>query len=93
MLGVADDEWADSAARGQQTQLLAGAAAELTGSQWAVGVGEVRQSESGSRYVEVVFKLPGGRFESQRVGLRGDGQTARSRLTTRLLDQLRRRLK
>ena len=74
------------------TRLLAATAAELTESEWAVAAGEVRQGSNGARYVEVVLRLPDGGLESQRVGLRGTGQYARSRLVTRLLDLLRRKL-
>jgi nicotinamide-nucleotide amidase len=92
-LDVPDDEWADAASNDEKTQLLAAAAAELSESEWAVAVGEVRQEANGARYVEVTIKRSDGGLESQRVGLRGTGQYARSRLTTRLLDLLRRKLK
>jgi nicotinamide mononucleotide (NMN) deamidase PncC len=93
LLDVPDDKWVDAASNDEKTQLLAAAAAELTESEWAVAVGEVRQEANGARYVEVTIKLADGGLESQRVGLRGTGQYARSRLTTRLLDLLRRKLK
>jgi len=72
---------------------LATAVADATASQWVVVVGEVRRDENGSGYLEVAFKLPDGRVESRQVRLRGTGELARSRLSTQLLDQLRRRLK
>jgi nicotinamide-nucleotide amidase len=93
LLHVPHDKWADAASNDEKTQLLAAAGAELTQSEWAVAVGEVRQEANGARYVEVTIKLSDGGLESQRVGLRGTGQYARSRLTTRLLDLLRRKLK
>jgi len=43
--------------------------------------------------VYVVFRLPDGRLESRQVRFRGAGELSRSRLSTQLLDQLRRRLK
>jgi hypothetical protein len=43
--------------------------------------------------VEIAFKLPDGRLENRQVRLSGTGELARSRLSTQLLDQLRRRLK
>lgn len=93
LLGVAEDKWSGSTSAPQRAELLASATADSTGSPWAIAVGESRQDESGGRYVEVVFRLPEGRLESRRVGLGGTGQAARSRLTTQLLDQLRRRLR
>jgi nicotinamide-nucleotide amidase len=70
---------------------LARAAAEVTGSQWAIAIGEVQRSESGAA-VEVTFRTPDGRLESRSVRLQGTGESARARLVTELLDQLRRRL-
>jgi len=77
----------------QQVELLAAAAANLTGSAGAMAVGEAQQEPGGSRYVDVALKLPASRMEHQRVGLRGSGEQARLTLTTQLLDLLRRRLK
>jgi len=93
LLHVPDDEWAKASTNGETTRRLASRTAELTKSEWAVAVGDVRKDANGSRYVEVVSRSPDGRAEIQRVGLRGTGQYARSRLTTRLLDLLRRKLR
>jgi len=92
LLDVSNGKWAGAASNEEMTRLLAATAAELTESEWAVAAGEVRQGSNGARYVEVVLRLPDGGLESQRVGLRGTGQYARSRLVTRLLDLLRRKL-
>jgi nicotinamide-nucleotide amidase len=93
LLRVPDDKWTDGLSSTQRTELLALAAAELTGSTWAVAVGEAQRAENGGRHVEVVVRPPGGPPENRRIGLRGDGQYGRSRLITQLLDQLRRRLR
>lgn len=93
LLGVRDGQWTGSTSRGQRIERLAKAAADTTSSQWAVAVGEARRDENGAGYVDVAFKLPGGRFENRQVRLRGAGELARSRLSTQLLDQLRRRLR
>ncbi|MBC8868734.1 MAG: CinA family protein [Planctomycetes bacterium] len=93
LLCVPDDKWKNALANDEKTRRLAAAAAESTTSEWTVAVGDVRQGANSERYVEVVLRLPDGGLESQRIGLRGTGQYARSRLTTRLLDLLRRRLK
>jgi nicotinamide-nucleotide amidase len=77
----------------QRIKKLATAVTDATASQWVVVVSEAQQDKSGSDYVEVVFKLPDGHIESRDVRLRGTGELARSRLSTQLLDQLRRRLK
>lgn len=92
LLGVPDDQWTAGTSSAEKAGLLAAAVAGATASSWAVAVGEARQDQGGPRYVEVAFRLPDGSVESQRLRLRGD-DSARSRLTTQLLDQLRRRLR
>jgi nicotinamide-nucleotide amidase len=77
----------------QRIKRLALAVANATESQWAVAVGDARQDQNGSGYVEVAFKPPDGRLESRQVQLSGSGELARTRLSTQLLDELRRRLK
>ncbi len=93
LLGEQNDYWTESTSRVQRIERLATAAADATGSQWAVAVGEAWRDESGTAYVDVVFKLPSGRLESRKFRFRGTGELAGSRLSTQLLDQLRRRLK
>jgi len=82
-----------SASDTQRTVLLAEAAADSTGSRWAIAVGQARQDEAGRCYVEVVFRLPDGRLEDRRMALRGTDASARSGLTTQLLDRFRRMLR
>ncbi len=91
LLGVSDDHSDES--RSRQTERLANAAAAATASQWALAVGEPWKDDGGTDYVDVVFRLPDGRLESRQVRFRGTGELARARLSTHLLDQLRRRLK
>jgi nicotinamide-nucleotide amidase len=93
LLGVPDDRWAGSTSRSQKVEQLAKAAAEATASQWAITVGQAWQDESGAGYVDVAFRLPDGRVESRQVRLRDAGELGRFRLSTELLDQLRRRLR
>lgn len=77
----------------QRTTKLVTAVAGATGSQCVVVVSEARRDKKGTLYVEAAFKLPDGHIESQKVQLRGTGELARSRLSTQLLDLLRRKLK
>ncbi|MCP4256508.1 MAG: hypothetical protein GY774_03155 [Planctomycetes bacterium] len=93
LLGVQNDNWKESASRSQRTEQLAKATAIVTESQLVIAVGEVWRDENGAAYVEVAFKLPDGRMESQKFRLRGSGELAARRLGTQLLDQLRRLLK
>ena len=93
LVHAADDRWGQSTSGAQKVELLARAVAQATGSQWAVAVGEARQKQGGARYVEAVVRGPDGRTEARRIGLRGTGEMARLRLTTQLLDELRRQLR
>jgi len=89
LLGIDNYNKNSNTSMNQRIKQLATAAAEATSSQWAIAVGQA----SSSGHVDVVFKLPDGQLESRQVRLRGTGELARSRLSTQLLDQLRRRLK
>ena len=93
LLGVSDETWGRATSSTQRTKILARTAAALTGSQWALAVGETQRDETGARFVEVVFKTSDGQLEGRQVRLRGDAAAADSRLTTQLLDDLRRRVK
>ncbi|MHC4691664.1 MAG: molybdopterin-binding protein [Planctomycetota bacterium] len=93
LLRVPQDQWAKSTSPRQRTERLAIAAAEATGSQWAVAVGDSWQDKSGDSYVDVSFKLSGDHLESRKVRLRGVGELARLRLSTQIQDMLRRKLR
>jgi nicotinamide-nucleotide amidase len=92
LLRVPDEHWSGLSCS-QRVKQLATAAADATESQLAVAVGEEQQDKNHAGYVEVAFKLPDGRTENRQFRLHGTGELARSRLSTHLLDQLRRRLK
>ena len=89
LLGRGTDNLTGSISENQRIKQLAATVADATKSQWAIAVGQANSSG----YVEVAFKLPDGRLESRQTRLRGISELARSRLSTQLLDQLRRRLK
>ncbi len=73
-------------------QRLAELAALRGGGSRSIAVG-VRQQQSGDSYVIVAFREPGGRIDAIRLPLRDDSRSSRSRLTTMVLDQLRRRMR
>jgi nicotinamide-nucleotide amidase len=93
MLGMADEAWAGAATSGGKAGLLALRTAHATGGDWAIVVGEVRRDQSGAGSMEVVFRRPDGSLETEPVSLRASGELAHARLTTELLDRLRRKLK
>jgi len=93
LLGVPEDRWIGSTSRSQKIEQLAKAAADATASQWAVAVGDAWRDKSGAGYVDVAFRLPAERVESRQIRLRDAGELGRLRLSTELLDQLRRRLR
>lgn len=77
----------------QQTERLAESAAATTASEWAIAVGEPWKDDRGAEYVNVVLRLPDGRLEGRQMRYSGMSEPARSRLSTQLLDTLRRKLK
>jgi len=93
MLGVRDGLWTGSTTRSRKVEQLAVAAADATASRLAIAVGEIWQNEIGDGYVDVAFKLPNDRLESQQVRIRSTGELARLGLSTQLQDLLRRKLK
>jgi nicotinamide-nucleotide amidase len=90
LLDIGDDDHGKS--HKQEAESLAEAAATATASQWAIAIGEPWKDDRGTDYVDVAFRRPDGRIESRRMRFRGAGDVARSRLSTQLLDQLRRKL-
>jgi nicotinamide mononucleotide (NMN) deamidase PncC len=72
---------------------LAREAAATASSQWAIAVGDLRQNAAGGSFVDVAFRQPDDRIESRQIRLSGTGESARARLVTELLDQLRRKLR
>jgi competence/damage-inducible protein CinA-like protein len=93
LIKIDNDASAKNTSINQKIKQLALAVANATKSQWAIVVGQDRRDENGNAYVEVIFKMPDGHTESQNVRLRGNAELAHSRLSTQLLDELRRRLK
>ena len=92
LLQVPDDRWDGSLSSPDRIGLLATRAVEVTGSAWAIVVGDAQRNADGSRHVQVVLKQPGRELESRSIRFGDTGEWAHSRLTTQLLDYLRRKL-
>jgi nicotinamide-nucleotide amidase len=86
LLGVAPVEWATQSGA-ERAKLLAGTAARLTGSAWAVATGPVEGETE--KTVWVAFRRPGDRWATRRLSLRDAGEVARAGLTSQVLDFLR----
>ena len=67
--------------------------ADVTGSAWVLVTGPVEQEESQGRYLEVALRKADGRVDRWRQPVRGSAEMVGSRVSTYLLDQLRRRLR
>lgn len=74
-----------------QIELLAGYLADPGNSRWAVVVGPV-VDESSSAYANIAIRSAEGETTAFRVPVRGRDPMSRARLTTRILDELRKRL-
>jgi nicotinamide-nucleotide amidase len=92
MLGINDDDWKNVASDGKIERLSA-IGAETTGGQWTIAVGEVQRDDGLAGYVTVIFRKPNGRCERREIRVRDTGEFAWSRLSTQLLNELRRKLK
>jgi len=66
--------------------------ANTTDSTRAIVVGPIQRDRRDMPFVQVAFKQPNGSLESHRVRLYGEGESARARLVTEILDRLRRSL-
>jgi len=69
---------------------VAAAAAERTAGDWTLAVGEATRGDG--RYVTIAIKSPLDEPRGERVRFHGTSEMAQARLSTRLLDLLRRRL-
>lgn len=67
--------------------------ADMAASARAIVVGPMQRDQSDVPFVQVAFRRPDGGLESHRVRLYGEGESARARLVTEILDRLRRSLK
>lgn len=66
--------------------------ADVTDSARAIVVGPIQRDESDPLFVQVAFRQPNGNLENHRIRLYGEGESARARLVTEILDRLRRSL-
>jgi nicotinamide-nucleotide amidase len=72
----------------EQIQRLATAAADKTGSQWIAGTSSLLTDAAGAKSLWAVCRLPNGRWQSQRLPVRGSDQVARGALNTQIIDFL-----
>lgn len=76
----------------QGIEPLAHTAAAAAGSAWVLAVGPERSGDDETRYVPVLLRWPDGRVATWSESLRGSPEMAGRRLSTSVLDHLRRRL-
>jgi nicotinamide-nucleotide amidase len=76
----------------QGAELIAKTLCETTRSEWALVVGESQDRDGGSRYADVLIRVTDDKTVAQRVAVRGNDSASRFRLTTQIVDQLRKQL-
>jgi nicotinamide mononucleotide (NMN) deamidase PncC len=91
LLRLPDARKFDGLSLEEQTRRLADGAAAVTGSDWSLAVGPRGAAPGDRPEILAVLRHPDGRLE--RFRLDGREPLDRSRITTQLLDQLRRRLR
>ena len=89
LLGVSDAQWQACTTHKQKAGRLALAVAHMTGSQWAVSIGEPLQEQKDNHTMAIAIKQPSAQWESMQIQVRGSGQWDRARWVTQILDQLR----
>jgi hypothetical protein len=92
LFGLSDNDSITDASPSQRIERLTSVVG-TTAHQWVIAVGEVRRNDGNAAYVTVILMQPDGTCKSRRIRVRGAGELARSRLSTQLLDELRRRLR
>ncbi len=93
LLRISPRDWIQPNSNIERANMIASVAAEASGGAWVIVVGSPTGEPNGNRPVIVVFRSPDGRFDSRTFRLSGTSDSARSRLATQILDQLRRRLR
>ena len=93
LLGVSEDRWPDASESAKRLELLAEACARATGSQWAAVVGPARNGAGGRRDADVLLRGPEGRLTAAEFAVSGSDAASRLRLTTQIVDLLRRQFR
>jgi nicotinamide-nucleotide amidase len=91
LLGLQPDHWKGLSPE-KSTEHLAQAAARSTGSLWTLVTGPPQSGRGASPRVDVAFRRASGEVKHQSLRVSGVGGLAHAKLTTQLLDQLRRQL-
>jgi nicotinamide-nucleotide amidase len=89
---IPEDTQVAGATDAQRADQLAGLLSGAASRQWAVVVGERAIDEAGSVYANVAICSPDGRSVVVPVTVRGNDPLSRARLTTQVVDELRKRL-
>jgi nicotinamide-nucleotide amidase len=89
LLGPTASPWAGTTDPAEIARLAVGA----TNSAWVLVTGPARQEEGQGRYLDVALRRSDGRVDHWRQSVRGSAEMVGSRVSTDLLDQLRRRLR
>lgn len=91
LAGVSEDAQMTEA-EPQRIEQLAGLLSDAKGRQWAVVVGQRMVGEDGSAYAHVAIRSADGETTVFRVAFKGPDPSSRAGLTTRVVDELRKRL-
>lgn len=91
LLQIPQTRWAAALTVEDRLKLLAQAARQVSGSDWAVVVGSAEAAPSAAQ-VQVAFCFPDGRCRSQALAWPGNSEAARASLVTQVLDRFRRLL-
>ena len=93
ILGVAPKQWQLAVTDTEKAQQLAQAAATACRTTWAVAVGAVQLNDSAPSQLAIAIRAPDGQLETHTLRFRGSLTSSQARLSTSILNLLRKRLR
>ena len=93
ILGIASGQWQRAVTNVERARQLANAAAAACKASWSVSVGRVQSSDNAPSQLAIVIRAPDGQLETHTLRFTGNLAGSQARLSTSILDLLRRRLR
>ncbi|MEE3369084.1 MAG: molybdopterin-binding protein [Planctomycetota bacterium] len=93
ILGISSKQWRLAVTDAEKARQLANAAAAACKTSWAVSVGEVQRNDAAPSQLAIAIRTPDGQLETHTLRFTGNLASSQARLSTSILDLLRRRLR
>ena len=93
ILKIAPTQWQRALTRTEKVQQLAHAVSAACNSTWAVSVGEVQRKDAAPSELAIAIRTPDGQVDTHTLRFTGSLTSSQARLSTSILDLLRKRLR